>query len=294
MKRAFAFLLSAAVGFMLAGCGGGASNSSNSGSNSDPSATIQSGQWEFDFQPPVPVNNGIPAEDAFMEVDLQVTETQFFAGMNAITGYEPYFSPTVQHSAFIGYPFPSGYIMTTCEGSDTVSGVTNAVSGSTPNLNFRATVGDGTDDSFLTATISGTNVTSFSGQWTGNVGGHEPWQCLSDGTGSSTFIATAIAPLNGTFIGTLQTSNSSTDQILLTISQNGFLVSASGTATSASLSITQADVIGALVYGNGTATNVNGADSFQFGGHIHPDGKSVDVVIKDGNGTVEWGTLVQQ
>lgn len=42
------------------------------------------------------------------------------------------------------------------------------------------------------------------------------------------------------------------------------------------------------------STNVNGIVTFQFGGHIHPDGRSVDVVIDDSNGTVEYGTLVHQ
>jgi len=71
------------LGLIISGCG--ASNGSNSNPGPNNSATIQQGQLEFDFQPPVPANNGIPALDAFMEVDLQVTETQFFAGTNALT-----------------------------------------------------------------------------------------------------------------------------------------------------------------------------------------------------------------
>jgi hypothetical protein len=51
------------------------------------------------------------------------------------------------------------------------------------------------------------------------------------------------------------------------------------TATGASLSISQANIVGALVSGNGTSTNIDGTESFTFGGHIHADGKSVDVVI---------------
>ena len=277
---------------VLGACSSGSGNANNGGNGGTPPAaetTIQQGQWEFDFQPPTGVQGG----DAFMEVNLQVTGTQFYAPTNNVTGYEQYLAGNVEHSSFLGYPFPNGYIMTTCE-SDTVSGSTSS--------NFAATVGNGTDVANLTATISGTNVTLFSGQWSGNVGGHEPWQCLGDGTASSTFTATAIAPLNGTFAGTLQTSAGSTDQITLTISQNVYTLSASGTATGASLSVSQANIVGALVSGNGTSTNVNGTQWFTFGGHVHADGKSVDVVIEDncmtggvcGNGTVEWGTLTRQ
>jgi hypothetical protein len=266
----------------LVGCGAGSTSSVSTQPPPAAETTIQQGQWEFDFQPPVGVSGG----DSFMEVNLQVTGTQFYAPTNGVTGYEQYFNPNVEHSAFIGPPFPNGYIKEMCE-NDTVSGSTSS--------NFVATVADGTDVANLTATISGANVTSFSGQWSANVGGHEPWQCLGDGTASSTFTATAIAPLNGTFAGTLQTSSGSTDQITMTISQNVYTLSASGTATGYSLSISQADIIGALVYSTyGVLNSINGNLDFTLGGHIHADGKSVDVVIQESNGTVEWGTLTHQ
>ena len=152
----------------------------------------------------------------------------------------------------------------------------------------------GVDYGDLTATQSGTTVCNLSGQWsyTGTTSDYAPWLC--EDTTTNNFTATAITPLNGSFAGTLQTCTGSTDQIAVTISQTAYTVSASGTATGASFSINQADVIGALIYGSGTVTNVNGTDSFHFGGHIHADGRSVDVVIDDGNGTVEWGTLIHQ
>jgi hypothetical protein len=35
-------------------------------------------------------------------------------------------------------------------------------------------------------------------------------------------------------------------------------------------------------------------NQFIFGSHIHADGNSIDVVILDGDGTVEWGTIAKQ
>jgi len=256
--------------------------SSSSNQTQQSQATIQQGQWEFDFQPPI--QNG----DPFMEVNLQVTGTQISASVADVTGYNPYFNPSAEHKygAYFTYPFPNGYIKNTCE-NDTMSGSTSPT--------FAVTVGDGSDIANLTATLSGTNATSFSGQWTASVGGHEPWQCEGDATGSGTFTANLIAPLNGTFMGSLQTSGGCCDQISATISQNGFAASGSGTATGIGPGTTTlsfvGDVIGALVYGQVTASNVNGTETSPFGGHIHPDGKTVDIVVEDANGTVEWGTL---
>jgi hypothetical protein len=187
-------MMAAVILFALsvAGCSSGASSANNGAGNGTPPAgaetAIQQGQWEFDFQPPT----GLQGGDAFMEVNLQVTGTQFYAPTNNLTGYEQYLNANAEHNAMNGLLFPNGYIKETCE-NDTVSGSTSS--------NFVATVGNGTDVANLTATISGANVTSFSGQWSGNVAGHEPWQCLGDATASSTFTATAISPLNGIFTG---------------------------------------------------------------------------------------------
>lgn len=181
---------------VFAGC---AHNSSTSTNQTQQDATIQQGQWEFDFQPPVYNPNFQPNTDGFMEVNLQVSGIQLSASVVDVTGYDPYFSPSAEHTygAYFTYPFPNGYIKTSCE-NDTLSGSTS------PSLAI--SVGAGSDIANLTGTVSGTNATSFSGNWTAMVGGHEPWQCEGDAVGSGTFTANFIAPVNGTFLGSLQTS----------------------------------------------------------------------------------------
>jgi hypothetical protein len=270
----------------LNGCGGTGGGSSSLSPQSN-QATLQQGQWEFSFPS---IDGKAPS---YMEVNLQVTGTNYYAPTNALAGYAPYFNASVQPppclSTFGGcYAFPSGYVVCQSTGGDTFSGSTAS--------QFTGSVvsSSGVDYGDLTATLNGTVLTNLSGQWsyTGTTSDYAPWLC-EDGT-TNNFIATAITPLNGNFAGTLQTSTSSTDQIAITISQNAYTVSASGTATGASFSISQADVIGALIYGSGTSTNVNGTNSFHFGGHIHADGRSVDVLIDDASGTAEWGTLIHQ
>lgn len=272
-----------ALCFVLVGCStGGGSSSGNNGSGGtqgSQQAAIEQGQWEFQFPPDG--SSGESALPPFMEANIQVTGTQFSASGTALTGYLPYFNQPVWYTGATN--FPSGYVIQMCESPITLSG------SAAPNLSITVTNGQ-SDTGNLTATISGSNVTSFSGQWTALVGGHLPWQCQGDAVASGEFTATAIAALNGNFAGTLQTSPSGTDQILITVSQSGYTVSASGSASGAALSISQATVVGAVIYGNGTTTN----DTFRFGGHIRPDGLSVDIVILDGNGTVEYGTLTHQ
>jgi len=277
------------------GCANSSSSTTSSSNGQTQSqATIQQGQWEFDFQPPVYNPNFQPNTDAFMEVNLQVSGTQFSASVVDVTGYDPYFSPSAEHNygAYFSYPFPNGYIKIMCE-NDTISGSIS------PSLTVN--VGAGSDIANLTGTISGTNLTSFSGNWTANVGGHEPWQCEGDAVGSGTFTAKLIAPLNGTFMGLLQTSLGGSYQVTATITQNGFAVSGSGMATlvtgtgcsgclNETLSFT-GNVIGALIYGQVTTSDINGIRISPFGGHIYPDGKTVDIVIEDVNHIVEWGTL---
>ena len=94
----------------------------------------------------------------------------------------------------------------------------------------------------------------------GDPNSYAPWSC--EGDYAASFTATAIAPINGMFVGTLQTSAGATDQLAINVSQSGYAVSASGTATGATLSVASGNttVVGALLYGSGSATNANGTE----------------------------------
>jgi hypothetical protein len=278
----------------LVGCGGG--GTAGSDSSAPPStpttqqAQLQTGQWEFTFS-----SSNSNVADSYMETNLQVTGTNLYAPSNAVVGYAPYFTTSAwqrQGGAYFGHPFPAGYI--TCpDSSYTLSGSTSS------GLAVSVIDAGGTVDANLSASLSGSNstITSISGQssfTSGDPNSYAPWSC--EGDYAASFTATAIATVNGMFVGTLQTSAGPTDQLAISVSQSGYAVSASGTATGATLSVASGNttVVGALLYGTGSATNANGTDQFTFGSHIHPDGTSIDVVILDSDGTVEWGTISKQ
>jgi hypothetical protein len=118
---------------------------------------------------------------------------------------------------------------------------------------------------------------------------------------SGTFMGQAIAPLNGTYKGTLSDGNQWTVQIT---QSSGFDIMGSGTTIAQGVTTNFSfgpnssspgynNVIGATVSGNGTATNVNGSQNLQIFGHFLPDASQVSFVINDGSQLV-IGTLAKQ
>jgi len=118
---------------------------------------------------------------------------------------------------------------------------------------------------------------------------------------SGTFTGQVIAPLSGTYKGSLSDGN----QWVIQMMQNSnFDISGSGTTTaqgvttnlsfgSNSASPAHNDVIGATVSGSGNATNVNGTQQVQVFGHFVPDASQVSFVITIGQ-NVAIGTLMKQ
>jgi len=277
------------VACVLLGCSnggykssGGSGGSGGGGGNPSPQY-LQAGQWEFTF--PLTGNPSI----AFMETNLQVSNTNISATASAIAGYSPYFSASVppsQWGSVIGGPFPNGYILCPDPAGDSFSGSTSS------GFSASVTSSSGLDYADLKAQLqSGSTISSLSGTWSysGTSSDYAPWTCENGSNTSGSFTATYISPVNGTFSGTLQTS-SGTDVVTVNLTQSGYNISVSGTASGSTVTVTQASVIGALVYGTGTSTSVN-SPTFKFGAHIHPDGRSIDIVIIDSNGTAEWGLL---
>jgi hypothetical protein len=118
---------------------------------------------------------------------------------------------------------------------------------------------------------------------------------------SGTFTGQVIAPLNGTYKGSLSDGNQWTIQIM---QNSDFNINASGTTTvqgvttnfsfgSNSASPAHNDVIGATVTGSGNATNVNGTQQLQVFGHFIPDASQVSFVITSGQ-NLAIGTLMKQ
>jgi hypothetical protein len=142
-------------------------------------------------------------------------------------------------------------------------------------------------------------------------------QSCADGDGPGTpkpnfkgsFTGQIIAPVNGTYSGTLTSSLFGADVVTFVITQNSdFSLNISGTSvengvttTFASLpqspvpGIPQALVTGANVGWSGTAENVNGSKNFSFSGHLNATATQLTVTIFQvwPNETVT-GTLTRQ
>jgi hypothetical protein len=112
--------------------------------------------------------------------------------------------------------------------------------------------------------------------------------CSTPVTASGTFPGQAIAPLNGTYKGTLSDGNPWTIQ---TMQNSSFDINSSGTTTAQGMTtnfsfatnprFAAADsVIGATMTGSGTATNINGS-------------QQVSLVIENGS-QLALGTLAKQ
>jgi hypothetical protein len=136
----------------LSGCGGGSTQQQQITPSTPASsaATMQAEQWEFTF-----ASSNSNAASSYMEANLQVTDTQFYAPANAVTGYAPYFTTSAwqrQGGAYFGHPFPAGYI--TCpDSSYTLSGSTSS------GLAVTVTDASGIVDANLSASLPGSNST---------------------------------------------------------------------------------------------------------------------------------------
>lgn len=237
-----------------------------------------------------------------MEANVQVSNGNISVAASGLQGYAPYFSPSVPPTGWFisGQIFPNGFVL--CQD---ISGET--VAGSISSSTFKASVNsfDGIDYGDLTAQLpaSGSTVSYLSGNWsyTGTYADYAPWTCENGSDASGTFTAQYISPLSGTYSGTLNTSSGGTDVVAIVATQNGFSVSGTGTASSAtvgpSFTISGANVAGALMWGTGISSNSN-VLPFNFGAHINPLGNSLDIAIHYGIGggsgdNVEWGTLTK-
>lgn len=273
MTRQFNFLL-CVLCIALLGCGSGGSY--NGGSNSTSNPTMHTGQWEFT----IASTNGNP--NIYMEAD--VSSPSGNAGSLGSYVYETaLFWPQTGGSIAGSFEY--------CVNEQTTFSVTgNSVtamlfSGSTQVAQATATLS--ADGKSMTGTYQLNGVSAL---------------CAAPVTASGTFTGQVIAPLTGTYKGTLSDGS----QLNVQITQDGsYNISASGTSVLPGVttnltispnpgggSTSDSNVIGATVSGNGTATNVNGTQSFQVFGHFTADASQVSFASYNG----QWatGTLTKQ
>jgi hypothetical protein len=246
---------------------GGTTSGSSGGNSGATNATMQAGQWEFVVTP----TNGGPAQ--YLEANLADSGNGVFSTVFNTEGYSAANGGCVNFSV-----------------SANISG--NSLTGSVSS-------GGSTTGTFsATAASNGQSVSK------GSYSGESP-DC--DSAGTFTFTGYTVAPLNGTFTGTLSGENGP-DQITISVAQNAnFGITASGTSVQAGvtsqLAITPdgtptdntggySNVIGALLEVNGTATNANGSESFQVVGRFNASGTQIQILAFGSD--VETGTLTKQ
>lgn len=272
------------LGFAFCGCGGGGSSSTTL--PTPQGATMQAGQWEFVATP----TSG--AKPVYLETNLvlslgQVASTVFNTNL-------------FQFGGAIGGQFSD------CANFDSNASVKNGILGgmAAPQVGVLESPGSTGPEANFTATIASDGKSVSGGSYTD----FATFCGLESAKSSGTFTGYIVAPLNGTFVGTLSGS-AGADQITIQVTQDAnFGITASGTSVQAgvttALSISPAgsptdntggysNVIGATVQANGTTSNVNGNSTFQVFGHINPAGTQIQVVSVGSSGT-ETGTLSKQ
>lgn len=266
-------------GLCVAGCGTMVNVANN--------VVMKGGQWEYVVTP----NNG----SAVMDFEANVPETNLqFNGQNAsiffpsqvgATGPNPTGTPI--------YCAPFGF-----NGDINGNAIKAAFDWGDSTQHFASFSGELAPD--------GQSLTNgaYSGQTCSNAD--------APGTPKPNFKGTLtgqiIAPVNGTFTGTLQSSAFGADVVTFTITQNAdFSLNIAGTSVENGVTtmfasamglpenLPAAVVTGATVGWGGTATNVNGSQNFQFNGHLNPTATQLTATFfQVGPGEMVTGTLTRQ
>jgi hypothetical protein len=276
-------LVVAVMALFIAGCGGGSTQTLTPTPTPTPTpSNLQAGQWEFVLTP-APGNPPLPPGQPppfYVEANLTVagssvfssdSNTLIFANKASVAGELPESSCNVALNATIS--------------GTTLSGTVNEAPSPLSTAPWTLTA--------ATIAANGQSVSggSYSASATDNLCGF-----ISDGISgpSGTLSGYVVAPVNGTYSGTLNLTGASGSgvlgQLTLQVTQNGFNASASGTllrsgvttnlATGATTGTTNSTT-GALVGLSGTATNINSTDLFTLLGHVTSDGSQMTVFYQD-------------
>jgi hypothetical protein len=261
---------------LVAGCGSMGSSSTVS------NVAMQAGQWEYVV---VPEKGSIT-----MYIDANVPGTNVqFSGTNAVI-----FQPSQ-----VGVVDSTSPIYCTdldISGGINGSGVSGKLSWGDPAVHFADFSGD----------LSANGQSISNGKYLGEAcsGGNGPGTPGPQMNGTLT--AYKIAPVNGTYTGTLNSSVYGAAVVTFIIKQNSdYSLNFSGMSvangvTSMLVASTQPQsniVTGATVYLGGTAENVNGSNGFSFAGHLNPTATQLTAAVMNlgTNETVTGtGTLTKQ
>ena len=244
------------LAIFLVGCGSGSSGSSAN------NVMMQAGQWEYVV---VPENGTIPM---FIDVNLPATNGEL-AGTNAQI-YQP---------SENGIPTQSGPIYCgdfNLNGNISGSNLSVKMNWGSPASQFANFSGELAADgkSISTGKYSGEVCLLATGP---GVGGHQI---------RGTVTGYTIAPANGTFTGTLDSSLYGADVVTISIKQNSdFSLNVTGTSVANGVTTAlvpsgsaQSNVVfGATVYLTGSAQNGNGSEPFTIAAHLNPEATQLTI-----------------
>jgi hypothetical protein len=260
------------LAIFLGGCGSDMGSTANN-------VTMQAGQWEYLV---VPENGVIPM---YIEANLPGTN-------GPVTGTNlQIFQPAEEVMA----PYQSGGLY--CG-----------------NFNLNGSISDNSLSGKLSWGEPASHFANFSGELAPNgesisKGRYSGQACLFDvGPGhpgphvQGALVGYMIAPVNGTFTGTLDSSLYGADVVTLTITQNSdFSLNVAGTSvengvTTVLIPAPQNSVVfGATVAIMGAAKNVNGSQAFSMEGHLNPTSTQLTIATMSFGGTeTVTGTLTKQ
>lgn len=259
----------------LAGCGAGQMVSTAK------NVVMQGGQWEFVV---VPDNGAIT-----MDVDANLPATNLqFSGTNALI-----FQPS-QIPLMAGSTSPVYCSSFNINGVINGGGMSGKMSWGDPAVHFANFSGDlaANGQSISNGTYSGEACNVRNGP--GNPGPQM----------KGTLTGYTIAPVNGTYSGTLTSSLHGAEVVTFVISQNAdFSLNMTGTSVENGVSTTFVPtaqplaniVFGATVYLAGSAASANGSNNFTFAGHLNPTATQLTVAVMTlGPSETLSGTLTKQ
>ena len=259
MKNKWILLIGVIIA--LSGCGGG---STYSGGSTPATSPIATGQWEFNF------NNSA----YLVEVNLSDNGPGVASGNGSIALAQNFFTAPTPASA-IGL---GGCGVALLDGSNQ----TNMFNGSMDV--------DNNEDDTLSGSFSADYTSISDGTVTGGVN-----LCAQPIT-LTTFTASVVPPINGTFTGMLSSSDGFEDQASFAVSQttnsqqitfNGTTIGNGVTTTfsvpapsntstpSGPASTDPAQATGAFIQGTGSATNASGTYNFTFAAHYNSATKEI-------------------
>ena len=250
------------LAIFIAGCG--SSSAANGSVSTANNVTMQGGQWEYVVTPTngsitMLLDANLPGTNA----QLSATNAQIFqpSQVNLVASTSPIYCSSFNIDASIRD-----------------SNLNGKLSWGYPAAHFADFSGD----------LAANGQSISSGTYSGGVCSAASGPGFSGPQIKGTVTGYTIAPVNGTYSGTLTNSLYGPDVVTFTIAQNpDFSLNVSGTSVVNGVStmlvgstqLLSNFVTGATVNLSGSAQNVNGSNSFDFSGHVNPTATQLTVAL---------------